>query len=76
MSLESSPNLDQNVVPTPEKISNDRSQKQENVESEAMNVFVTELMQLFDRGVSMGFLVKRGDNYHWNVDGEEYCYQM
>lgn len=69
-----SPNLDQNVVPTAD-IPNNQSQKPENVESEALNLFVAELMQLFQRGVSMGFLVKRGDNYHWNVNGEKYCCQ-
>lgn len=31
-------------------------------------------MNIFRRGVAMGFLVKQGDNYNWNLDTEKYTY--
>ncbi|KAG4075138.1 hypothetical protein HA402_006155 [Bradysia odoriphaga] len=55
---------------TTEKNSNNlNDQNQKNDSEEAFDLYMIDLMDVFRRGVKMGFLVKQGDNYHWNLDG-------
>lgn len=61
--------LDQSVVASDEN-SNNQHGKEENDETEALNLYLIELTKVFRRGIAMGFLVKRGENYQWNLEGE------
>lgn len=54
------------------EIDQNENQKPETVEKDALNLYVGELTKLFRHGVRLGFLVQRGDNYHWIVNGEEH----
>lgn len=69
MESESNNNLHR-IESTTEKNSNYRDDpKQANEGTEALKLYVADVMELFRRGVMMGFLVKRGDNYHWTLNG-------
>lgn len=61
--------VNQNESTAAQNSSSQADERQQNDRADAINLFVADLMELFCRGVNMGFLVKRGDNYHWNVDG-------
>lgn len=45
--------------------------KHRDEEAEALDLYIFELMKMFRRGVNMGFLVKQGEDYHWNLDGDK-----
>lgn len=73
--MDSESNKELDVVTADGRNSNTHNDKQEIDETEALKLYIAEMTKLFRHGVSMGFLVKTGDNYHWNVKGDEYCYQ-
>lgn len=57
-------NLNQNASTT------DKGPIDQGERKQAFKLYMTDLMELLSRGVNMGFLVKRGDNYHWNLDAD------
>lgn len=48
-----------------------QNRNQKTDETEALDLYIKELMKLFRRGVDMGFLVKDGGDYRWNFDEKE-----
>ncbi len=71
MESDANQDRDRNESPITDENSNITHSDQERDRTKAINLFLSDLMKLFHRGVAMGFLEKRGDNYHWNLDGNE-----